>query len=294
MRCDAAPTRSSRATPTRASSASRSSRTGSRSARSSPGRCRESGPWPRSRSPSPPTARGCSIACGQARVARATRWTALLAADEQARFRQVAVVDAKGGVAVHTGDGCIPHAGDAEGDGFSVQANMMASAGVWPAMAEAFGAADGPLARQAAGGARGRRGGGRRRARAPVRGAAGGAGRPARSGRRWPTCGSRTIPSRSSSSGGCSTCATPTRWRPRATTWSARDATPRPPSVTGARPSWSRTATSCCFGPASGSPREATSTRARATCAARSSCTLDGGSCWRASTRDRARGRARA
>ena len=54
---------------------------------------------------------------------------ALLAADEQARFRQVAVVDARGGVAVHTGDGCIPHAGDVEGDGFSVQANMMASAG---------------------------------------------------------------------------------------------------------------------------------------------------------------------
>ena len=73
---------------------------------------------------------------------------ALLDADEQARFRQVAVVDAKGGVAVHTGTGCIPHAGDAQGDGFSVQANMMASAGVWPAMAEAFGAAEGPLARR--------------------------------------------------------------------------------------------------------------------------------------------------
>jgi uncharacterized Ntn-hydrolase superfamily protein len=73
---------------------------------------------------------------------------ALLDADEQARFRQVAVVDAKGGVVVHTGTGCIPHAGDAQGDGFSVQANMMASAGVWSAMAEAFGAADGPLARR--------------------------------------------------------------------------------------------------------------------------------------------------
>ena len=73
---------------------------------------------------------------------------ALLDADEQARFRQVAVVDAKGGVVVHTGTGCIPHAGDAQGDGFSVQANMMASAGVWPAMAEAFGAAEGSLARR--------------------------------------------------------------------------------------------------------------------------------------------------
>jgi len=73
---------------------------------------------------------------------------ALLAADEQARFRQVAAVDAGGAVAVHTGDGCIPEAGHVECDGFSVQANMMASPEVWPAMAEAFGAADGPLARR--------------------------------------------------------------------------------------------------------------------------------------------------
>ena len=147
LRCDAGPTRSSRATPTRASSASRSSRTGSRSARSSPGRCRESAPWPRSRSPSRPTARGCSSGCA-AGEAPSEALGELLAADEQARFRQVAVVDAPGRVAVHTGDGCIPDAGHVEGDGFSVQANMMASAGVWPAMAEAFGAADGPLARR--------------------------------------------------------------------------------------------------------------------------------------------------
>ena len=73
---------------------------------------------------------------------------ALLDADEQERFRQVAVVDAKGGVAVHTGTGCIPYAGDAQGDGFSAQANMMASPEVWPAMAEAFAAAEGPLARR--------------------------------------------------------------------------------------------------------------------------------------------------
>src|SRR3954466_4415236 len=72
----------------------------------------------------------------------------LLAADEQARFRQVAVVDAGGAVAVHTGEGCIPEAGHVEGDGFSVQANMMASARVWPAMAEAFAAAEGALARR--------------------------------------------------------------------------------------------------------------------------------------------------
>ena len=62
----------------------------------------------------------------------------LLAADEQAAVRQVAVVDSRGAVAVHTGDGCIPYAGHVEGEGFSAQANMMAGPEVWPAMAEAF------------------------------------------------------------------------------------------------------------------------------------------------------------
>ncbi len=72
----------------------------------------------------------------------------LIAADEVARFRQVAIVDASGEVAVHTGDGCIDWAGDEAGDGFSAQANMMASTEVWPAMARAFEAAAGPLARR--------------------------------------------------------------------------------------------------------------------------------------------------
>jgi uncharacterized Ntn-hydrolase superfamily protein len=72
----------------------------------------------------------------------------LLAADEQARFRQVAAIDAAGEVAVHTGDGCIPFAGDAEGAGFSAQANMMATSNVWPAMAEAFAGATGHLSRR--------------------------------------------------------------------------------------------------------------------------------------------------
>jgi uncharacterized Ntn-hydrolase superfamily protein len=72
----------------------------------------------------------------------------LTADDERARFRQVAVVDAAGRVAVHTGEGCIAFAGDQVGAGFSVQANMMAGPGVWPAMAEAFEAAEGPLPRR--------------------------------------------------------------------------------------------------------------------------------------------------
>jgi uncharacterized Ntn-hydrolase superfamily protein len=70
----------------------------------------------------------------------------LLAQDDQAKFRQVAVVDASGEVAVHTGEGCIPFAGHETGEGFSCQANMMGSASVWPAMAAAFRAATGDLA----------------------------------------------------------------------------------------------------------------------------------------------------
>jgi uncharacterized Ntn-hydrolase superfamily protein len=72
----------------------------------------------------------------------------LTARDPRAQFRQVAVVDATGRVAVHTGESCIAFAGDRTGEGYSVQANMMASPGVWPAMAEAFEAAEGPLARR--------------------------------------------------------------------------------------------------------------------------------------------------
>jgi uncharacterized Ntn-hydrolase superfamily protein len=68
--------------------------------------------------------------------------------DELARFRQVAVIDAHGNAATHTGDGCIAHAGHQAGHEFSVQANMMASPEVWPAMAHAFEAAAGPLARR--------------------------------------------------------------------------------------------------------------------------------------------------
>src|SRR4051812_32377192 len=70
---------------------------------------------------------------------------ALLEADPLAAVRQVAVVDAAGEVAVHTGADCIPCAGHVSGEGFACQANMMAADGVPEAMAEAFTAADGPL-----------------------------------------------------------------------------------------------------------------------------------------------------
>jgi uncharacterized Ntn-hydrolase superfamily protein len=73
---------------------------------------------------------------------------ALLSDDEQGRYRQVAAVDVHGNVAVHTGSGCIAHAGDQGGHQFSAQANMMASPDVWPAMARAYESAAGPLARR--------------------------------------------------------------------------------------------------------------------------------------------------
>jgi len=66
---------------------------------------------------------------------------ALLAADEGCELRQVAMVDAQGRVAAHTGARCIADAGHETGEGFSVQANMMACPDVWPAMAWAYGEA---------------------------------------------------------------------------------------------------------------------------------------------------------
>ena len=69
----------------------------------------------------------------------------LLAADPGSESRQVAVVDADGRVAAHTGNACMAYAGHATGDGVSCQANIMASASVWPAMLTAFKAASGSL-----------------------------------------------------------------------------------------------------------------------------------------------------
>jgi uncharacterized Ntn-hydrolase superfamily protein len=69
----------------------------------------------------------------------------LLRADPDREVRQVAFVDADGRVGVHTGSGCIREFGHVEGDGFSVQANMMARATVWEAMADAYRQADGDL-----------------------------------------------------------------------------------------------------------------------------------------------------
>jgi uncharacterized Ntn-hydrolase superfamily protein len=69
----------------------------------------------------------------------------LLGRDAEAAVRQVAVLDAAGQSAVHTGVDCIPFAGDASGDGYCCQANMMASETVWGAMSEAYRSEDGSL-----------------------------------------------------------------------------------------------------------------------------------------------------
>jgi uncharacterized Ntn-hydrolase superfamily protein len=63
---------------------------------------------------------------------------ALLKADSNSDSRQVAMVDAKGRVAAHTGSKCLPHAGHVLGDGFSCQGNIMRSERVWGAMKESF------------------------------------------------------------------------------------------------------------------------------------------------------------
>jgi len=87
--------------------------------------------------------------CLDALAAGASASEALDAAralDGAPMMRQVGVVAADGSSAAFTGELCIAEAGDARGDGYVVQANMMASARVWPAMASAFESARGALA----------------------------------------------------------------------------------------------------------------------------------------------------
>ena len=71
---------------------------------------------------------------------------ALIASDTEPGVRQVAVMDAKGGSAVHTGAQCIPYASHLIGADYTVQSNMMLSEGVPEAMAAAFESATGLLA----------------------------------------------------------------------------------------------------------------------------------------------------
>ena len=71
--------------------------------------------------------------------------TSLLKRDSKPEVRQVAMLNAKGKVAAHTGSKCLPEAGDLQGEGYSAQANLMSSDEVWPEMAKAFSSSRGPL-----------------------------------------------------------------------------------------------------------------------------------------------------
>jgi uncharacterized Ntn-hydrolase superfamily protein len=63
---------------------------------------------------------------------------ALLAADPLRAVRQLAVIDAQGRAAAHTGAECMEWAGHRVGAHFAVQGNLLANEAVIPAMADAF------------------------------------------------------------------------------------------------------------------------------------------------------------
>lgn len=70
----------------------------------------------------------------------------LLASDSLRELRQVAMIDANGKAATHTGKKCIQGAGHHVGDNYSAQANLMLTETVWDVMAEAYENAKGNLA----------------------------------------------------------------------------------------------------------------------------------------------------
>lgn len=71
---------------------------------------------------------------------------ALLAGDEGREVRQVAMIDSQGRVDAWTGSKDIQAAGHFVGKNYSVQANLMLSEKVWPAMSRAFETTKGDLA----------------------------------------------------------------------------------------------------------------------------------------------------
>jgi uncharacterized Ntn-hydrolase superfamily protein len=69
----------------------------------------------------------------------------LVAKDPDRAVRQVAMVDATGRTAVHTGAKCVAAAGHAQADQVVAQGNMLASPTCWPAMINAYQAFSGDL-----------------------------------------------------------------------------------------------------------------------------------------------------
>ncbi len=86
------------------------------------------------------------LALMEADVAAPEALARLVEGDEGRAVRQVAMIDAAGNVAAHTGERCIKAAGHYVGDDFSVQANLMLSDQVWPRMKTAFENTTGDLA----------------------------------------------------------------------------------------------------------------------------------------------------
>jgi uncharacterized Ntn-hydrolase superfamily protein len=86
------------------------------------------------------------LAMMRAKKTAAQALEGILASDPGRAVRQVAMVDGAGNVSAHTGAKCIPAAGHIVGEQFSVQANLMKSEKVWPAMASAYRKAKGTLA----------------------------------------------------------------------------------------------------------------------------------------------------
>jgi len=72
--------------------------------------------------------------------------SALVSTDPGEAVRQVAMIDASGTVAAHTGERCIAAAGHHTGAQYSVQANLMEKPTVWAAMARAYESTSGDLA----------------------------------------------------------------------------------------------------------------------------------------------------
>jgi uncharacterized Ntn-hydrolase superfamily protein len=71
---------------------------------------------------------------------------ALVSTDADSAVRQVAMIDAQGRVAAHTGSRCIFAAGHHVGDQYSTEANLMDKPTVWDAMSRAYEGTDGDLA----------------------------------------------------------------------------------------------------------------------------------------------------
>ncbi len=94
----------------------------------------------------------------------------LVEEDAHSAVRQVAMVDVEGNAAAHTGDSCIAFASHHTGSGYSVQANMMLTDRVVPAMAKAYETAAGGSRRPHARRSRGRPASRRRHQGEPVRG----------------------------------------------------------------------------------------------------------------------------